>query len=63
MISYLLRIGFGLVFLLPAIAWGQDVQLKTADEVICGPAANEDNTAWLRAMQRVAAEAPGGDPL
>jgi hypothetical protein len=50
MISHLPRIGIGLLCLLPAIAGGQDVQLKTPGEVIHGPAAAEDNAAWLRAM-------------
>ena len=49
MISHLRRIGVGLLCLLPAIAWGQGVQLKTPGEVIHGPAADEDNAAWLRA--------------
>ncbi len=50
MISHLQRIGIGLLCLLPAIARGQGVQLKTPGEVIHGPAADEDNAAWLRAM-------------
>ena len=50
MISPLQRIGIGLFCLLPAIARGQDVQLKTPGEVILGPAAGEDNAAWGRAM-------------
>ncbi|MGA2031502.1 MAG: SUMF1/EgtB/PvdO family nonheme iron enzyme [Thermoguttaceae bacterium] len=51
MISYLQRIGIGLLCLLPAIAGGQGVQLKTPGEIIHGPAADEDNAAWLRAMR------------
>jgi formylglycine-generating enzyme required for sulfatase activity len=50
MISRLLRIGTGLLCLLPAIARGQSVPLKTPDEVIFGPAAGQDHTAWHRAM-------------
>ena len=50
MISHVWRIGVGLLCLLPAIASGQGVELKTAREVILGPAADEDNAAWLRAM-------------
>ena len=57
MISQVQWIGAGVLCLLPAIAWGQGVQLKMAGEVIHGPAANEDNAAWLRAMHAVAAEA------
>ena len=51
MISHLQRIGIGLLCLLPAIARGQGVQLKTPGEVIHGPATGEDNAAWLRAMR------------
>jgi formylglycine-generating enzyme required for sulfatase activity len=38
--------------LLPAIAWSQGVPLKTPGEVIFGPAAADDNAAWLRAMHQ-----------
>jgi hypothetical protein len=50
MVLDLQRVGIGLLCLLPAIAWGQGVGLKTPGEVIHGPAAGEDNAAWLRAM-------------
>jgi hypothetical protein len=52
MIANLLRIGVGVLCLLPAIAWGQGVQLKAPNEVIFGPATGEDNAAWLRAMHQ-----------
>ena len=52
MLSCLWRIAIGLVCLLPAIAWSQGVPLKTPGEVIFGPAAADDNAAWLRAMHQ-----------
>ncbi len=50
MILHLERIGIGLLCLLPAVARGQGVPLRTAGEVILGPATGEDNAAWRRAM-------------
>ncbi len=50
MISRLRLIAISLLCLLPAIAWGQGLQLQTPGEVIRGPAAGEDNAAWLHAM-------------
>ena len=52
MISHVQRIGAALLCLLPAVAWGQGIQLKTPGEVIHGPAEGEDSAAWLRAMQQ-----------
>ena len=52
MFTCLWRIGIGLVCWLPAMAWGQGVPLKTPGEVIFGPAAADDNAAWLRAMRQ-----------
>ena len=51
MISRLPLVCIGLLCLLPAIAGGQGIQPQTPGEVLHGPAANEDNAAWLRAMQ------------
>ena len=51
MILCVQRIGVGVLCMLPAIAWGQGVQLKMEGEVIHGPAAGADGAAWLRAMQ------------
>ena len=47
MISRLPLVGIGLLCLLPAIAGGQGIQPQTPGEVLHGPAANDDNAAWL----------------
>jgi formylglycine-generating enzyme required for sulfatase activity len=50
MISHVQRIGIGLLCLLPLVARGQGVPLKTQGEVIPGPARGENDAAWRHAM-------------
>jgi len=50
-VSRLQQLSVGLLCLLPVFSQGQDIELQTPEEIIHGPAANEDNAAWLHAMQ------------
>jgi formylglycine-generating enzyme required for sulfatase activity len=42
----------GVACLLPALAWGQVVKIEVSGEVIAGPTASTDTTAWLAQMQQ-----------